>query len=206
MASLRIGIDFDNTIICYNGIFHKVALEKKLITQELSSNKMEVRNYLRKIGKEDEWTKLQGEVYGLHLKNAKPFPGVKEFFLYCKQQDISLYIISHKTRYPYIGPEYDLHKAAYNWLNFQGFSDSGKTEFSDKNIFFELTKSDKMKRILEMKCNYFIDDLPEFLCEKNFPSFTNRILFDPNNRHYDSSDYQRMTSWKDIKCNFYNII
>ena len=199
LSKVRIGVDFDNTIICYDGIFHKVALEKKLILSEVPAGKGQIRDYLREIGKEDEWTKMQGYVYGTRLKDATPFPGVTEFFLYCKQQDISVYIVSHKTHHPYMGPKYDLHRAAYEWLEFQGFFDPGKIGLSDEDVFFELTKAEKLKRIADLECTHFIDDLPEFLCETDFPGFTDRILFDPNEQHPDGSDYPRMTSWKEIK-------
>jgi len=205
MSDLRIGVDFDNTIICYDEIFHKVAIENKLIPLELPPNKGYIRNYLREKGNEDEWTKMQGYVYGIRLKDAKPFPGVIDFFLYCKQKNIFVYIVSHKTLYPYMGPKYDLHKAAYEWLKIQGFYDSRKIGLSDENIFLEITKSEKIKRINELKCTHFIDDLPEFLGETNFPEFTNRILFDPNNQHPKKSVYQRMTSWEEIKYNLINV-
>jgi len=207
MEHLKLGVDFDNTIICYDTIFHKVALENKLIPKNLPVNKGQVRDYLRKVGKEDEWTKMQGYVYGSRLKDAKPFPGVTDFFIYCRQRGLNLYIISHKTRYPYMGPQYDLHEAAYEWLKFQGFFDSQKIGLSENRVFFELTKSEKIKRITELRCTHFIDDLPEFLNETNFSVSTDRILFDPNKQHSTNSlDYCRMNSWKDIKKNFSDIL
>ena len=30
---IKLGLDFDNTIICYENIFHKLAFEKKLIKE-----------------------------------------------------------------------------------------------------------------------------------------------------------------------------
>ena len=204
--NLKVGVDFDNTIICYDTIFYKVALEKGLIPKTLPVNKGTVRNFLREVGKEDEWTNMQGYVYGSRLKDAKPFPGVTDFFLYCKQRDINVYIVSHKTRYPYMGQQYDLHGAAYDWLKFQGLYDSQKIGLSEKKVFFELTKYEKIKRITELKCTHFIDDLPEFLNETDFPVSTDRILFDPNNLHTTNFMYCRMTSWKEIKNKFSDIL
>ena len=59
-----LGLDFDNTIIKYDELFHKIAYEKELIPADLPKEKNAVRNYLRQNNIEDEWTMIQGEVYG----------------------------------------------------------------------------------------------------------------------------------------------
>ena len=55
---MRIGVDFDNTIVCYDEVFHRVALERKLISPSLRVNKGAVRDHLRTIGREDAWTEM----------------------------------------------------------------------------------------------------------------------------------------------------
>ena len=70
-----IGLDFDNTIVCYDDVFYTAALEKHLITSESPLSKTEVRDTLRAAGKEQDWIELQGYVYGPGMKLAKPFPG-----------------------------------------------------------------------------------------------------------------------------------
>ena len=40
---MLIGIDFDNTIVCYDRVFHKAALEKGLIPADLPPSKGRVR-------------------------------------------------------------------------------------------------------------------------------------------------------------------
>ena len=77
---MRIGVDFDNTIVCYDGLFHRVALEQGLIPASLPANKGGVRDYLRQIGREDDWTAMQGTVYGARMLEASAFPGVLDFF------------------------------------------------------------------------------------------------------------------------------
>lgn len=64
---MRLGIDFDNTIVCYDELFHRVALEQGLIPADLPVNKSEVRNHLRRVGKEPLWTEMQGSVYGARM-------------------------------------------------------------------------------------------------------------------------------------------
>ena len=49
-----LGLDFDNTIINYNELFHKIAFEKNLIPADLPKEKNAVRNYLRENEIENE--------------------------------------------------------------------------------------------------------------------------------------------------------
>jgi hypothetical protein len=193
-----IGVDFDNTIVCYNELFHKVAVEQGLIPVQVPASKEAVRDYLRECGQEDDWTEMQGYVYGARMDEAAPFPGVIEFFALCRRNGIKVFIISHKTRYPYRGPRYDLHQAAQNWLEIQGFRDPQRLGLTSEQIYFELTRQEKIDRIVGVGCSHFIDDLPEFLAEASFPRGVERILFDPNNRYLDIQDFQRKSSWREI--------
>ncbi|MCP4351308.1 MAG: haloacid dehalogenase-like hydrolase [Desulfobacterales bacterium] len=195
---MYIGIDFDNTIICYDKVFHKVAREQGLIPANLTASKDNVRDYLRKTGKEDAWTEMQGYVYGKRIMDADPFSDVIDFFRFSRNKDIPVCIVSHKTRHPYMGPEYDLHQATYRWLEHHGFFDSENIGLAREQVFFELTKKEKITRIKKLGCTHFIDDLPEFLSEPAFPGNVIRILFDPNRNHLNGHSLQRVSSWKKI--------
>jgi len=61
---MRIGIDFDNTIACYDGVFHAAALERGLIPADIGRDKNSVRDHLNGAGRNDDFTELQGYVYG----------------------------------------------------------------------------------------------------------------------------------------------
>src|SRR5882672_139284 len=119
--SLVIGVDFDNTIVSYDALFHKVGCERGWFGAEIPVNKSDVRNYLRRVGREDDWTEMQGYVYGARMAEAAMFPGVKEFLRACRVGGHAVSIISHKTRAPFRGEQYDLHRAAIAWLEQQGF-------------------------------------------------------------------------------------
>jgi hypothetical protein len=194
---MLIGIDFDNTIVCYDKVFHKAAVEQGLIHEGVSTNKGSIRDFLRAGGKEDQWTRLQGIVYGDYIKHVPPFPGVVDFFKSCKAAGIRISIISHKTKHPFLGDKHDLHAAAKRWLEDNGFHGE---EFgvSKADAFFELTKQDKLKRIKDEGCTDFIDDLPEFLLEEKFPIRTKRHLFDPNDLWLNDGRYKKYGSWGDI--------
>jgi hypothetical protein len=192
---MHLGVDFDNTIVCYDALFHKVAREKNLIPAEVPVNKSDVRNYLRRVENEAAWTEMQGYVYGARMREAAPYPGVLEFFQACHSADLPLSIISHKTRHPFLGEKYDLHAAATAWLEQQGFFDAAQIGLPRANIFFELTKLAKLERIGQCGCTHFIDDLPEFLSEPAFPVAVERILFDPNDLYAGDKRFRRVHDW-----------
>ena len=111
-----VGIDFDNTLISYDTVFHRVAVERGLIPATIPPTKTAVRDWLRAVGQEPAWTQLQGSVYGQAIVMAEPFPGVHSFLDTCRRLGITIRIISHKTRLPFVGPPLDLHAAARDWL------------------------------------------------------------------------------------------
>ena len=71
-----LGLDFDNTLVEYDNLFHRIAMERKLIGKNIPANKKLIREYLRSKGKEEEFTLLQGEIYGNRILEAEPSPGM----------------------------------------------------------------------------------------------------------------------------------
>ncbi len=196
---MRIGVDFDNTIVCYDGLFHRVALEQGLISATLPADKGSVRDHLRRTGREDAWTEMQGTVYGARMLEAAAFPGALDFFRRAIREKFDICIISHKTRHPYLGPKYDLHEAAVGWLERNGFFDADDIGMERGRVFFELTLPEKLRRIGSAGCTLFIDDLPELLAEPEFPAGASRILFDPTGCRESAAGVRRMRSWKEIE-------
>ena len=174
-----LGVDFDNTIVCYDVLFHRIAMERELVPPNIAANKNAIRDYLRAAGREPEWTALQGEVYGARMVEADPFPAVHDFFRACRAHGITIHIISHKTRFPQGTEAYDLHAAAHAWLKLHGFFSPEGAGLRPDQIFFELTKPAKLARIAACACTHFIDDLPEILSDSAFPADTAQLLFAP---------------------------
>lgn len=199
---MRIGVDFDNTIVSYDGVFHKIAAENGLIPANIESSKDSVRNYMRNVGREDEWTKLQGHVYGARMDAAQPYPGVKEFFRRAVVAGIPIAIVSHKTRHPFLGEKHDLHLSALGWLEAQGFFDRADIGLDKSNVFFELTKEAKVARIGALERTVFIDDLPEFLDETAFPQGVERLLFDPKGENAHITHFTRINSWSEMMARY----
>ena len=98
MTKPIIGVDLDNTIVCYEGIFNEIGIKYGFIDADIQESKIAVRDHLRSVGREDDWTLLQGLVYGPMMARAKPYPGVSEFFEGCRKSEIKGYIISHRTK------------------------------------------------------------------------------------------------------------
>ncbi len=196
---MKIGVDFDNTIVCYDRLFYRLAVERDLIPPHAPAQKQAIRDYLRAAKNEIAWTELQGLAYGARIGEAAPFAGVKEFFQRCRRQQVDVCIISHKTKTPFQGPAFDLHQAASGWLEQHGFFAAGEIGLAREQVFFEQTKEEKLARIARRQCSHFIDDLPEFLLAAGFPPQVERILFDPGNRGEACDVLRRLASWEEIQ-------
>lgn len=85
----------------------------------------------------------------------------------CRQKNIPVGVISHKTRHAVCGPAHNLHDAGYQWLESAGFFD--KDVMSRDQVFFEPSRAAKLNRIRVLGCSHFIDDLREVFSEPSFP-------------------------------------
>ncbi len=193
-----VGIDFDNTLVCYDGVFHKVARERTLVPADIAPTKLAVRDHLRAIGREDDWTEMQGYVYGARMADAELYPGALAFLRQARQDNIDVAIVSHKTRWPFAGPRYDLHEAARGWISTVLKDETGPLIAPDAVSFCE-TKQEKIARIGALGCAVFLDDLPEILVFEGFPARTLPILFDPADHHADFDAGPRVRAWTDLK-------
>lgn len=191
---MRLGLDFDNTLISYDRLFHHVALDQALIPEEIAAEKNAVRDYLRQQGREQQWTRLQGEVYGSRILEAEPYPGMQAVLKGLSGRQIPMCIVSHKTRTPYLGEPWDLHAAARSWLEQQGFHDVNGLAWSQEQVFFELTKEAKVARILALGCTHYVDDLPEILAM--LPDSIEKILFSPSGDLLVPPGWKCMTAWQ----------
>lgn len=179
---MRIGLDFDNTIVSYDALFHKIACERARLPSDIPKNKVAVRDWFRNAGQEDVWTELQGYVYGARMDETVAYLGAIRFMSNAVRAGHTLGIVSHKTKHPFLGPKYDLHAAARQWVE-KHLSDEGRTLIPAEQVYFELTKEEKLSRIARFRCDIFVDDLPEILLAPQFPTNTRPILFDPENNH-----------------------
>lgn len=202
-AKGHIGIDFDNTIVTYDRVFHKYALMAGLITTDVKKNKQAVRDAVRLLPKgNDKWTELQGLVYGKYMDEAEIMEGVEDFLNSCKKNSIKVSIISHKTVYPAMGPRINLQAAAKNWLeNNDLLSKFGLTK---DDIVFEETLNGKLARIISKGCTHFIDDLEEVLSHPDFPKGVKKILYAARIDGDLAKDIMHFKDWDEIEKYFFS--
>ncbi|MBN9414780.1 MAG: hypothetical protein J0I12_05035 [Candidatus Eremiobacteraeota bacterium] len=173
----RIGLDFDNTIACYDQAFHQVAVIQKLLPAEPVLDKRGVKDEVIRLHGESHWTRLQGFMYGSEIGRARPFDGCLPFVRQAVQLGWQVWVVSHKSPTPVLGAPWDLHKAARDWLGHQGFWEAG---LDPERVFFEPTREAKLQRITQLHCQVFVDDLAEVFREELFPAAVERWLFHPN--------------------------
>jgi FMN phosphatase YigB (HAD superfamily) len=193
---MRLGLDFDNTLISYDQLFYRVALDKGLISPDVPKQKNAVRDFMRERGIEEEWTRMQGEVYGSRILEAAPYPDMLVTLTKLANKHIPMCIVSHKTKVPYLGEPWDLHEAARGWLQKNSFHDANGLAWPQNQIFFELTKQEKIKRIIELGCTHYVDDLPEIL--DMLPAHIEKILFAPSLDIQARSNWKQMSSWQEL--------
>jgi len=198
---LRIGIDFDNTIVLYDHLFYKCACENNLIPAEISMNKKIIRDHIRLLPNgEERWIDLQATIYGLRMSEAKIAEGFETFLDWAIIHEHQVFIISHKTQYPSLGPQTDLHLVALAWMEDQGFFNKDEFALSRENVFFEPTLLNKLKCIAKRDCTYFIDDLEEVLTHRHFPNTVNQIHFTKFST--EESSIMSYSNWHDILAMF----
>jgi len=206
--ALRIGIDFDNTIVCYDEVFVRIARAEGLIPGDLKGGKAEVRDFLRKLsGGEEKWQRLQGRVYGDQMDSASLFEGAARFLTRCRERgDARVFIVSHKTEFGHFDARgINLRDAARAWMMRHRFFDKDGFNLPGDALYFEPTRDDKIERIARLDCTHFIDDLEEVLEDSRFPAATRRILF-LNARSARSgrsgrptADYDVCADWREIE-------
>lgn len=197
---MRIGIDFDNTIICYERVFRHLALQQNLIAADFTGNKTALRDAIRATHGDIKWQHLQGKAYGVEINHAEIFAGFKEFIAACNADpNIELFIVSHKTEFGHFDEtRTSLRQAAREWLRQQTLFDGQAPYIKEQNLFFEMTIEEKIARIAALNCTHFIDDLVEVLHSPLFPAHTQKILFQPTCDHQESHQ-DSYSNWKDIQ-------
>ena len=177
---MKIGIDFDNTIAKYDKLFVNVALSEGFIDAELSDyDKIALRDYLRKQPDgETSWMKLQGLVYGQYMSDAELMPGFARFLMKCNVRSYQVYVVSHKTEFGHFDTNnVSLRTEAMKWMTNKRFFDVEYLNLKRDNVFFANNRDDKVAKIAELRCDYFIDDLPEVFTNYGFPPKTRKIIF-----------------------------
>lgn len=137
---MRIGIDFDNTIVdCEGG--HAAAVERGLIGADFPKRKNAVRDYLNHSGRSEAFTELQGYVFGARVDLTRPREG-SAISLPPHGRAVTR-ILWSATRYagPLLGSAYDLHGSARAFPCCHGIV--ADEAIAGDHVFFEETKQEE---------------------------------------------------------------
>jgi hypothetical protein len=200
-----VGIDFDNTLVSYDELIHRTAVDRGLIDGGTEIAKRVVRDRIRlRPGGEIEWQKLQALVYGPLMPQARLIAGARDFVRACHGHGLGVYIVSHKTELAgYDETGTNLRDAALAWMASQGFFDADGLGLDLAHVFFEGTREAKIDRIRALGCTHFIDDLEEVFLERGFPSGVRKLLYSPDAAPGAAGDVSVMPSWPAIHDYFF---
>lgn len=204
--STIVGLDFDNTLVTYDAVIHRAAVDQGLIPAATPVNKRLVRDRIReRPAGEIEWQRIQGLVYGPLMPQAQLIDGAGDFIRRCRAASLPVFIVSHKT--PFAG--YDdtgtnLRDAALRWMASAGFFDAGGLGFRRDDVFFESTRDEKIARIRSLRCSVFVDDLEEVFLESSFPESVKKILYAPEEPAGDRAGAVVAGSWQAVHAHVFN--
>ncbi|HXW23527.1 MAG TPA: hypothetical protein VEK73_02180 [Xanthobacteraceae bacterium] len=177
---MRIGVDFDNTLVFYDRAFATVGQETGLLPADFTGGKDAAKRLLCRARPDGYlWERLQGLVYGRRIDQAQLYAGAAEFLRRCRDLgDWQVYVISHKTVLAHHDPlQTNLRDSALGWMTRQGFFDERGFGLDPGRVFFEDTRDAKVRRIGVLDCRIFVDDLPEVLGHADMPAACRKILF-----------------------------
>lgn len=193
---MKIGFDLDNTIINYDFAFYSIARDKKWLPHNYNISKSKVKDILiAEDGNDKRWQELQSIAYGPEIKRASIHLGFLSFLKKCKSLNIDVIIISHKTKFSNYNPQIELRSAALEWLK---TTDILKDKLIDEpNIYFCSTVEEKISKIAEERCDFFVDDLEKVLTHPLFPQTTLPFLF--SNSSPQNTKTLKVDCWRDIQ-------
>ena len=196
---MRVGLDFDNTLVCYDDVFLKAALENNLLAPHFFGNKQEIRDSIRLGAGETAWTKLQAEVYGRRMAEARMIEGAAQFIAACQKSAAPVNIVSHKTQYAAAEPGgADLHVVALAWMEANGFFRKDGLGLKRDDVFFEPTREAKCRRIAALNCTHFVDDLEEVFNEPSFPAGVQSFLLHRGDSPLPRGPFTVFANWNAI--------
>lgn len=183
-----VGIDIDNTLIDYSGVFYHVGRDLGWLPEVSDDanaaltdcSKNAVKSYLHGQQEFDRWTELQGIVYGKQLHKAKLYDNALLCVQWLLAQGVNVQIISHKTRYPYLGEKVDLHQSALSFLHEQQLIGDAPNQVPLSHVHFLEEKQTKVAQIAKAQCDVFIDDLLEIFALDGFPNRCKALWFAPS--------------------------
>lgn len=178
---LRIGVDFDNTLIRYDEVFRDLAAARGWLPKGFAASKDAVKKRLLALDGHDlRWQALQAQAYGPRISKAEAYEGFRAFLDAATQRGDEVFIVSHKSERSHFDPSVELRSAAMRWLRSKRIVENGHPDpkrLPAGRVIFASTRDEKVAAIAALKLDLFVDDLPEVLEHPRFPKSTVRFRF-----------------------------
>ena len=190
---MRIGFDFDNTIVDYELVFTQIANELNL--EYLDSPKNSIKNYYEvELDQPNSWKKIQFKVYCELISKIAPSEKFITLLNWLINNSHDIFIVSHKTQNIKINNKnLNLRQPAKKWI------EDNIPIFNKERIFFESSAIAKIRKIKSLNLDFFVDDLMTILNHRQFPHVTKKILFnsslDKLNKIYIASNWEEVKKY-----------
>ena len=188
---MRIGFDFDNTIVDYDLVFTQIANELNL--EYLDSPKNSIKNYYEvELGQPNSWKKIQFKVYCELISKIAPSEKFITLLNWLINNSHDIFIVSHKTQNIKINNKnLNLRQPAKKWI------EDNIPTFNKERIFFESSAIAKIRKIKSLNLDFFVDDLMTILNHRQFPHVTKKILF--NSSLHKLNKIYIASNWEEVK-------
>ena len=197
-----IGVDFDNTLIIYDDLLKKLALDRDLLGDRAIEGKRQIRDALRRAERRNRVAETASRrLRSLHRRGPpgrrrRPFPpacpGSRNHGLYDQSQD----------RMGQSGPH--RHKLAPGGVGLDGGQRAVRrfrgTE--PRQGLLRRNARGENRPYPRSRCTHFIDDLEETFAETSFPAGVARILYAPHPTPTPPPGVMVVQSWKQI-CEYF---
>lgn len=186
--SLRIGLDFDNTVIRYDEVFRRLAARRGWLPRRPALSKEAVKaRLIAQDGHDRRWQALQAEAYGKEIMGARLFPGCLAFLRRAARAGHEVFVVSHKSKASHFDPSVKLRDWALRWLRRHG-----RGVLRPANVRFAGDRDAKVRQLAALRLDLFIDDLLPVLAHPGFPRRTARLHLCPNGGRGGSA---RVSNW-----------
>ena len=188
---MRIGFDFDNTIVNYDLVFSQIADQLNL--EYLDSPKNSIKNYYEvELGQRNLWKKVQFKVYCELISKIEPSDKFIALLHWLIENKHDIFIVSHKTQNIKINNKnLNLREPAKKWL------ERNIPIFNKERIFFESSAIAKIRKIKSLSLDFFVDDLVTILNHRQFPLLTKKILY--NRYLLKLNNIYVASNWDEVK-------
>ncbi len=188
---MKIGFDFDNTLVDYSAVFTKIAEELGIKFENNPKNAIKY-TFEKVYFNPNSWKEVQRQVYCELINKIEPSDKLLEVINWLIEHNHDFYIISHKTQtIKFDKLVSNLRDPANRWI------EKNIPQFKKDRIFFESSAIAKVRKIKSLKLDFFVDDLLTILNHHQFPNETKKILF--NNSSIAKKNIFIASNWDMVK-------